>query len=56
MQSIIAVILAVLWGVGVLSSHSMGGFIHLLIILAVVLAFREARKRVKAGRQAALRE
>lgn len=32
----IAVILLVLWAVGLVSSYTMGGFIHLLLILAVI--------------------
>ena len=33
----IAVILLVLWVLGLVSSTTMGGFIHLLLILAVVV-------------------
>ena len=37
----IFVILAVLWLLGMVSSYTMGGFIHILLILAVVaLAFQ----------------
>lgn len=32
----VAVILLVLWGVGLVSSYTLGGFIHILLILAVV--------------------
>ena len=32
----IFVILLVLWLVGVVSSYTMGGFIHLLLVLAVI--------------------
>ena len=32
----IAVILMVLWALGLLSSYTLGGFIHLLLVLAVV--------------------
>ena len=32
----IAVILIVLWALGLVSSYTMGGFIHLLIIIAIV--------------------
>lgn len=31
-----AVLLVVLWGLGMVSSYTMGGFIHLLLIAAVV--------------------
>ena len=33
----IYVILLVLWLVGLVSSYTMGGFIHLLLVLAVVV-------------------
>jgi len=32
----IAVVLMVLWAVGLVSSYTLGGFIHLLLVLAVV--------------------
>jgi hypothetical protein len=33
----IAVILIVLWLVGLVSAHTMGGFIHILLVIAVVV-------------------
>ena len=33
----IAVILMVLWGLGLVTAHSMGGFIHILLVVAVVV-------------------
>ena len=33
----IAVILLVLWALGMVSSYTMGGFIHLLLLLAIVV-------------------
>lgn len=33
----IAVILMVLWLLGLVSSYTMGGFIHILLILAVII-------------------
>ncbi len=33
----VAVVLLVLWGLGLLTSHAMGGFIHILLVAAVVL-------------------
>ena len=33
----IAVILIVLWALGLVSSYTMGGFIHLLLVIAVVV-------------------
>jgi len=31
-----AVILLVLWGLGLVTSYTLGGFIHILLLLAVV--------------------
>jgi hypothetical protein len=33
----IAVVLIVLWGLGLVTSYTMGGFIHILLVLAVVV-------------------
>jgi uncharacterized membrane protein YtjA (UPF0391 family) len=33
----IAVILLVLWLLGLVSSYTMGGFIHILLVIAVVM-------------------
>jgi len=33
----IAIILIVLWALGLLSSFALGGFIHILLVLAVIL-------------------
>ena len=33
----IAVILIVLWALGLVSAYTMGGFIHILLVLAVVV-------------------
>ena len=33
----LAVILLILWLLGMVSSYTMGGFIHLLLVLAVVV-------------------
>ena len=33
----IAVVLTILWLLGLLSSYTMGGFIHLLLVVALVL-------------------
>ena len=32
----IAVVLLVLWGLGFATSYTMGGFIHILLVLAIV--------------------
>ena len=37
MLETIAVVLVVLWLLGFVSSYTMGGFIHVLLILAVVV-------------------
>jgi hypothetical protein len=44
----IAVILLVLWFLGLVSSYTMGGFIHLLLVLAIVVVLI----RVIQGRRA----
>lgn len=33
----VAVVLLVLWAVGLVTSYSMGGFIHILLVAAVVM-------------------
>ena len=33
----IAVVLAVLWLLGLVSSYTMGGFIHVLLVLAIIV-------------------
>jgi uncharacterized membrane protein YtjA (UPF0391 family) len=33
----IAVVLIVLWLLGLVSSYTMGGFIHILLVLAIVM-------------------
>ncbi|MBQ1782268.1 MAG: lmo0937 family membrane protein [Gammaproteobacteria bacterium] len=37
MLETIAIVLLVLWALGLVSSYTMGGFIHLLLVLAVVV-------------------
>lgn len=37
MLEMLAVALIVLWALGLVSSYTMGGFIHVLIVLAVVV-------------------
>ena len=33
----IAVVLLILWGLGLVTSYSMGGLIHILLVVAIVL-------------------
>ncbi len=33
----VAVVLAVLWLLGLVSSYTLGGFIHILLVLAIVV-------------------
>jgi len=33
----IAVVLTILWALGLVSSYTMGGFIHVLLVLAVIV-------------------
>jgi hypothetical protein len=40
----------ILWAVGLVSSHTLGGLIHILLVLAVVMVL----VRVIQGRQAAV--
>ncbi|MHB1014888.1 MAG: lmo0937 family membrane protein [Desulfurivibrionaceae bacterium] len=37
MLETVAVVLVVLWLLGFVTSHTMGGFIHVLLIIAVVV-------------------
>lgn len=37
MLETIAVILVVLWLLGLVSSYTMGGFIHILIVIAIIV-------------------
>ncbi len=49
MLQTIAIILVVLWALGLVSSYTMGGFIHLLLVLAIVvilIRFIQGRKVV----------
>ena len=43
----IAIILALMWMLGMVSSHTMGGFIHVLLIAAIVVVL----VRVVQGRR-----
>jgi hypothetical protein len=45
----IAVVLLVLWALGLVSSYTMGGFIHVLLVLAVIVVLLniiQGRKRL----------
>jgi hypothetical protein len=49
MLYIIAVILVVLWLLGLVTSYTMGGFIHVLLVIAIVVILVNVisgRKRV----------
>ncbi len=37
MLETIIVLLVILWALGMLSAYSMGGFIHLLLLIAVIV-------------------
>ncbi len=37
MLQTLAIVLIILWALGLVSSYTLGGFIHILIVLAVVL-------------------
>jgi hypothetical protein len=50
MLETIAVILLVLWLVGLLTSYTLGGFIHILLVIAlVVVVLRVIRGRRPLG-------
>ncbi|HEX3058108.1 MAG TPA: lmo0937 family membrane protein [Usitatibacter sp.] len=45
----IAIVLVILWALGLVSSYTMGGFIHILLVLAVVVIlvnFLSGRKSI----------
>lgn len=44
----LAVVLLVLWALGLVSSFTMGGFIHVLLVIAIVMVLL----RVISGRSA----
>lgn len=37
MLGTIAIILVILWALGLVSSYTLGGFIHILLVLAIVV-------------------
>ncbi len=37
MLETIAIILLILWALGLVSSYTMGGFIHILLVVAIVV-------------------
>jgi len=37
MLETIAILLVILWALGLVSSYTMGGFIHILLVLAVIV-------------------
>ena len=37
MLGIIAVVLLILWALGLVTSYTMGGFIHILLVVAIVV-------------------
>lgn len=37
MLQTIAIVLLILWALGLLTSYSMGGFIHVLLVVAIVM-------------------
>ena len=48
MLGTIAIILLVLWALGMVSSYTIGGFIHILLVVAIVMILI----RVISGRNA----
>ncbi len=37
MLETIAILLVILWALGLVSSYTMGGFIHILLVIAVIV-------------------
>jgi len=37
MLGTIAIVLVVLWALGLVSSYTLGGFIHILLVLAIIM-------------------
>lgn len=44
----IAVVLLILWALGLVTSYTMGGFVHVLLVIAIVVVLL----RVISGRRA----
>lgn len=47
MLETIIVLLLILWALGLVSSYSMGGFIHILLVIALVMV---AIRLIRGGR------
>jgi hypothetical protein len=45
----IAIILLVLWALGLVSSYTMGGFIHVLLVLAIIVILIEVIQGRRLG-------
>ena len=45
MLETIAVILMILWVLGLVSSYTMGGFIHILLVIAIVVILLRVIRR-----------
>jgi len=37
MLETVAIVLLILWALGLVSSYSMGGFIHILLVIAIIV-------------------
>jgi hypothetical protein len=48
MLSTIAVVLLILWILGLVSSYTLGGFVHILLVIAVVMFLVEVIGRRRA--------
>jgi len=45
----VAVVLIVLWLLGLVSSHTMGGFIHVLLVIAVIVVLLNIIQGSRSG-------
>lgn len=48
MLTTLAVLLTLLWVTGMVTTHTMGGFVHVLLVIAIVAVF----VRLRQGRRA----
>lgn len=47
MLETIAIVLLIMWGLGLLTSYTLGGFIHVLLVIAIIVVLL----RVISGRR-----
>jgi hypothetical protein len=45
MLETVAIILIILWAIGLVSSYTMGGFIHILLVIAIIVILLRVIRR-----------